>query len=570
MKRILSILLLSINLVHAQRNKDLFPEHQSQLRIPFNHASYSVFEKGIYNADDIHTSVKPYVYNVVSESANLTQIKSSLLKNKSTWGGRKLWNEHLLEVRGKDYWLNLDFLLDGNVGRENGDAGTTIENTRILKLEGQLGNKISFSFTGTETQAKFPQFIREYILINQPEDAGGLIPGRGKAKSFGETGFDYGISTGYVSYTPNKFFNIQFGHGQNFIGDGYRSLLLSDVAAPRTYAKLTTKIGKLEYTNIWTWLRDFNFTIDTDENVDFENNATHKRKYGIFHHLSWNVNRRLNLGFFEGIISDNSGTSGSLQAEYFNPVIFYKNVEFANGEDGGSGAVGLDIKYRVWKQNYLYAQFLLDEFSADKFFKSNGYWANKYAFQLGVKSFDLFNVKGLLLQAEFNKAKPFTYSHEEQHNYAHFGQPLAHLWGANFWEAIFIARYNRNRWGINTKFSFGKKGFDFFGDDISNGGNIFINSGKRASDFGNEDQQGNLASITNIDLEVSYLINPSNNFKIYAGAYLRNFDAEADITRVGIVPRLKQESLNTTFNTENTQWFVMGVKADLFNFYKDY
>ncbi len=566
MKKIIAILLLSTGVLSAQKSKELFPEHKSQLRIPFNHATYSVFEKGIYQAENTHTSVKPYVYNVVSEQAGLDDYKKALLKNKSSWGGRKLWNEHLVAVRGKDYWVNLDFLLDANAGQENGDIGTTIENTRIIKLEGQLGSKISFSFTGTETQAVFPQYIREFIKINQPEDSAGLIPGRGKAKEFGDNGFDYGISTGYVSYTPNKFFNVQFGHGQNFIGDGYRSLLLSDVAAPRTYARLTTNIGKVQYTNIWTWLRDFNFSIDGDT----PNNAAHKRKYGIFHHLSWNVTEKLNIGFFEGIITDNNGTSGALQAEYFNPVIFYKNIEFANGEDGGSGAVGLDAKFQIWKQNYIYGQFFLDEFSADKFFKSNGYWGNKYAFQLGAKFFDPFDIKGLTLQTEFNKAKPFTYSHEEQHNYAHFGQSLAHLWGANFWEAIFIARYNKNRWGVNTKLSVGQKGFDFFGDGISNGGNIFIPSGNRASDFGNEDEQGNLASITNFDIEVSYLINPANNFKVYAGAYVRNFDAEAPITRVGITPRLKQESLDVTFNTESTQWFVLGVKADLFNFYRDY
>lgn len=572
MKKLLSIILLGASIVQAQKQQD-FPEHESQLRIPFNHASYGVFEKGIYKAENSHTAIKPYIYNVVSEQAGLGEYKTSLLKDKHSWGGRKLWNEHLVEVRGKDYWINLDFLLNSSVGKENGNIGTTIQNSRILKLEGQLGKKISFSATGFETQAKFPQFIREYSIINQPEDAAGLIPGRGKAKGFGETGFDYGISTGYVSYTPNKYFNVQFGHGHNFIGDGYRSMLLSDVAAPRTYARLTTKVGKVQYTNIWTWLRDFNFSIDgiTD------NNATHKRKYGIFHHLSWNVTNRLNLGFFEGIISDNSGTSGALQAEFLNPIIFYKNIEFANGEDGGSGAVGMDAKFKIGESNFIYGQFLLDEFTASEFFKTTGYWGNKYALQLGAKFFDPFDIEGLTLQAEFNKAKPFTYSHEKQHNYAHFGQPLAHLWGANFWETVWIARYNKNRWGVNTKLVLGEKGFDSLNNlkadgvtQISNGGNIFVNSGDRKENYGHEDQQGNLAKIVNFDVEVSYLVNPSNNLKVYAGALVRNFKADSDITKVGIVPRLKQEAVNVTFNTESTNWFFVGIKADLFNTYKDY
>lgn len=566
MKKIIALFLVGIGVVNAQQ-KENFPEHKSQLRIPFNHANYSVFEKGIYQAENLHTSVKPYVYNVVDKAANLDAYKTSLLKNKKSWGGKKLWNEHLLELRGKDYWVNLDFLLDVNAGRENGTTGTTLENTRMVKVEGQLGKNLSFGTNFYETQAKFPQFIREYIKINEPEDGAGIIPGRGKAKAFGETGFDYGISTGYVSYTPNHFFNLQFGHGHNFVGNGYRSLFLSDVAAPRTYGKLTTTIGKVQYTNIWTWLRDFNSSIDS---VEDGNNATHKRKYGVFHHLSWNATQWLNVGFFEGIMSDNSGTSGSMQAEYLNPVIFYKNIEFANGEDGGSGVVGFDTRFKIGANNFIYTQFLLDEFTASEFFKSEGYWGNKYAFQIGAKFFDPFDIEGLQLQAEFNKVKPFTYSHEKQHNYAHFGQPLAHLWGANFWEAIFIARYNKARWGSFAKVVLGKKGFDFFGDTTSYGGNIFVSSENRNGDRNHSDLQGNSASILNMDVEVSYLLNPSNNLKIYAGALVRSFDADKDITRIGIVPRGKAESANVTFNTESTNWFYLGIKADLFNNYRDY
>jgi len=570
MKKISIFFLAIVATLTAQNKNEQFIEHSSLLRVPFNHNNYSFFEKTMTDAEHSHTSVKPYLYNQVHQ-VNGFEYKKTLLTRKKSWAGRKLWNEHLYEVRKNDFWFHIDFLLDVSAGIENVTTNSTIENTRILKLEGQLGKKIAFSFTGTETQAKFPQFMREYILINQPEDAAGLIPGRGKGKGFGDFGFDYGISTGYVSFQPNKFMNVQFGHGQNFIGNGYRSLLLSDVAAPYTYGKITTTFGNVQYTNLWTWLRDFNFSIDR---VEEGLNAAHKRKYGIFHHLSWNVNSKLNLGFFEGIISDNSGSSGTLQAEYFNPIIFYKNVEFANGEDGGSGAVGLDTKFKFGKGNFLYGQFFLDEFTAAEFFKSKGYWANKYGFQLGVKFLNPFGISGLALQAEFNKVTPFTYAHEDQHNYAHFGQSLGHLWGANFWEAIFIARYKKERWSAFTKVVLGKKGFDFFdgtnSDSPSYGGNIFTSTSFRNGNYGHDDVQGNIADILNIETEISYLINPANNLRLFASALLRNFNAQSNITKIGIIPRLKNEALNVTFNTEQTQWFLVGIKADLFNNYKDF
>lgn len=564
MKKIIFGILLGANIINAQQTKELFPEHESQLRIPFNHASYSVFEQGIYQAENTHTAIKPYVFNRVSTVAGLEDYKKSLLKSKNSWGGRKLWNEHLVEVRGKDYWFNLDVLLDVDAGLDNTDVGTTFNNTRIFKMEGQLGSKFSYSASVFESQTTYTQYIYDYIRINQPEDAGGLVPGRGKGKGYEAYGMDYGISTGYVSYTPSKFINVQFGHGQNFIGDGYRSLFLSDVSAPSTYARITTTVGKVQYTNMYMWLKDFNYSIDGSSS---DLNYGHKRKYGTFHHLSWNVTPKFNLGFFEGIITDNSGTSGAYPAEYLNPLIFYKNLEFADGEDSGNGIVGVDVKYRLGKNTVFYGQFLLDDFKATEFFKpKNGYWANKNAIQVGAKLFDAFKVKGLQLQAEFNKVTAFTYSHEQQHNYAHFGQPLAHLWGANFWETVFIARYNKNRWGAHAKVVYGKKGFDIDGDPNSYGGNVFILATERSEDYNQEFLQGNQATTLSIDAEVSYLINPSNNFKLFAGALIRNFKADSPITRIGIVP----ESTGYTFNVENTQWFTLGVKADLFNNYRDY
>ena len=46
---------------------------------------------------------------------------------------------------------------------------------------------------------------------------------------------------------------FQFGNGKNFIGDGYRSFVLSDVSSPTTYLKMKVDFWKLQYTNIWMW-----------------------------------------------------------------------------------------------------------------------------------------------------------------------------------------------------------------------------------------------------------------------------------------------------------------------------
>ena len=42
-----------------------------------------------------------------------------------------------------------------------------------------------------------------------------------------------------------------------------------------------------------------------------------------------------------------------------------------------------------------------------------------------------------MLQIEYNRVRPYTYSHNTiVLNYGHNNQSMAHLWGANFSEAI--------------------------------------------------------------------------------------------------------------------------------------
>ena len=55
------------------------------------------------------------------------------------------------------------------------------------------------------------------------------MPGIGIAKhnSFKDGLIDLYYSNGYINYNINTFFDIQFGHGKNFIGDGYRSMFIS-------------------------------------------------------------------------------------------------------------------------------------------------------------------------------------------------------------------------------------------------------------------------------------------------------------------------------------------------------
>ena len=218
----------------------LFPEHKSELNIPFTHELYNGFNYYMNQSDNSHTAVKPYVYNEVSKFVDLDAQKNDLIKPKSTWFGKKLLNEHMALVKGKDFWITLDPMVDLQVGKDN-DGLNTYNNTRAINISGAIGKNLSFSTSFYESQGRFAKYYNDYANSIRP--VGGnpaIIPGRGIAKEFGTNGYDYPVAEAYVSYSPSKYFNFQFGNGKNFIGDGYRSLVLSDAATPYPYFKIST------------------------------------------------------------------------------------------------------------------------------------------------------------------------------------------------------------------------------------------------------------------------------------------------------------------------------------------
>ncbi len=522
---------------------------KSNLRIPLTHLTYQNLPNYSF-ATNTHDAVKPFTYANVSQHVNLDSLHTDLLKDKKTWLGRKFWNENMLDISGANYWFHVDPIVDLQMGKDNTQEDYTYNNTRGVKIEGSLINKIGFSSTLLESQGRFADYFNSYALFKKPiSEAYATIPSRDTSNEFKDNAFDYPMTTGYLSITPFDFMNIQFGHDKNFIGEGYRSLFLSDVGAPYTFLKINTKFWKIQYTNLWTWLRD----VDTET----ANDEPYKRKYMALHYLSWNATKNLNIGLFESVTWAKTPERG-FDVHYLNPVIFFKALEFSNGSRAGNTTIGLSANYRLFNTIQLYSQFLLDEMTTEFFLKGDGYWANKYGFQFGAKYYNAFKVQNLTLQAEYNQVQPFTYSHSKTElNYAHVNQPLAHLWESNFNEFTAIASYQKNRWFGKTKLIFGTKGFDINSDtdSFSYGGNILRSTSDKNSIFGVKLGQGNKANILIGELQAGYLINPASNLKIFGSVLYRDFSSELP---------------NTIFENKTTTWFNVGLRTDISNWYFDF
>lgn len=330
---------------------------------------------------------------------------------------------NLLEIDKKDFFLVVNPVISFQYGGGGNENQSLFYNKRGVTLRGRIANRIGFSTTITDNQERGPQFFREYVTSHK------AVPGVGFYKRFKNNAYDYFDGRGYFTFNITKYIDVQFGYDKNFIGNGYRSLFLSDFGDSYLFLKLNTRIWKLNYQNLFMELMP-----------DFEKTGDHllDRKYAAMHHLSVNVTKWLNIGLFESVVF---GRKNRFDFEYLNPIIFLRHVEGTVGSPDNALA-GIDFKANAMKRFQFYGQLLLDEFLLKEITKNTGYWANKYGWQLGVKYIDAFNVNNLDLQIESNRVRPFTYSHYDSvANYAHYNLPLAHPLGANFQEFIGTVRY---------------------------------------------------------------------------------------------------------------------------------
>lgn len=526
-------------------------EYKSYINIPLSHHNYSLFDPALNRVGlNNHTAQKPYIYSEVNKYYDFEAANKEILKNKTSWFGRKLWNEHLVTIKGKDYWLTLDAGVDLQAGKDFDADIDTYNNTRLVYTQGSVGKQLSFFGVIYESQGRFADYFNSYAESIKPDGGNpAIIPGRGIAKRFKTDSYDYPIATGHISYTPSKYFNIQLGHGKTFLGDGYRSLLTSDNASSYPFFKINTTFWKLKYTNTWMSLRDVRPEVTED--------GSFRTKYMANHYLSYNITKRLNIGLFESVIWQNDNGRG-FDVNYLNPIIFYRAIEFSTGSRGGNALIGISGKYKVNDRVNAYGQLIIDEFSSSDIFGGKGSYKNKTGYQLGLKYYDAFGLKNLYLQTEYNRVRPYTYSHNTVVlNYGHNNQSMAHTLGANFSEFIAIARYQKGRIYGDAKFIVAKRGFEFNTPEDSSfyGSNIYGNEDDRISTDGNDVAQGNTTDFFHAEVQAGYVINPTTNLKIYGSFIFRNFDPKVDT--------------ETVFKNQ-TSWVNFGIRTDLFNWYYDF
>ncbi|TKC13080.1 gliding motility protein RemB [Pedobacter polaris] len=486
----------------------------AQQIIPYSHYQYQKLNKSLYNLNTrFHTSLKP----VIGDDTTITAQLDSLLlvgtdRTRNSWVSRKLFNEHLVEINKEDFNVYMDFLPDFQIGRDIEHGITTWLNTRGYQIGGNIGKKFSFYSSGFENQSRFNDYLTRYI------DSKNVIPGMVNDKFKDETPRratkDWAYATAVLNYTANKYFTFTLGHDKNFIGDGYRSMVLSDVSAAYPYFKVTTTLGNVKYMAMWAQFQD-----PLSPVFSYDNGF--RKKWGAFHYLDWNVNNRLSLGFFDSIIWQDADVDGKrgFDVSYLNPIIFLRTVEGMNSSPDNA-LIGFTAKYKLLRNMTVYGQLALDEFTAKEVFKGDGYWANKSAFQLGLKGFNAFKVPSLNYLVEFNTARPFTYTQRSSLlNYGHYVEALAHPMGANFKEFLTIWNYQLGKWAVSAQANYAQYGLNLSGENF--GKDINESYFTRTRDNGYKTGDGLKTNFVYLDGRVSYILNPKYNLRFEAGAIFR-------------------------------------------------
>jgi len=452
-----------------------------------------------------------------------TKQKNATIKNNRHVESKKPILKHfyktpanLWELNKDHFYIKLNPILNFKMANAKDDDQFVFLNQRGVSVRGGIDDKIFFYTNILESQGRFPDYVRNRIARDK------AIPGAGLFKNFKSEIFDINdakdflLAQGYIGFNISKHVSIQLGHGRNFIGDGYRSMFLSDFGNNYFYLKTNARVWKFHYQTIFAELSAQGSRDDIGDQLI-------PKKYSAMHHLSFNILDNLNIGLFEAVVFNRNN---NFELQYLNPVIFYRTIEQALGSSDNV-FVGMDFKWNFLKRFQLYGQLILDEFKFDELLiERRGWWGNKYGIQLGLKYIDVFGIDHLDAQVEYNRVRPYTYTHRDSSaSYTHYNQPLAHPLGANFKEVVLKLRYQPTKnLTINPRIIFAETGED--ADTTNWGTNLLLPHTSREQDFDNEIGQGISTKLMIAGLDISYQIR--HNLFIDLNYFYRKKDSAVD------------------------------------------
>lgn len=425
--------------------------------------------------------------------------------------GRKFFDENLIIFRDDKFNVIIDPLLNFSFYTNKNNNG--YRNTRGAIIRGNLSSKIFFYSAFEESQAAYP-FI-DSALFNTY----GIIPGVGRVKplrNFNE--FDFGNSFAAVSLKVSQKFNFTLGYDKLFIGDGYRSMILSDFSAPLFFYRTLLNFDIIQWGNIFTKVLNPNFNNILNLSDYGGLNIRYPHKFISYNFVKFKLLKKLQLTLIQAtIISDKINVYKAFVYNY-SPIVslFYCSLDTIEINNLG----GLNLSWKDLKFGIIYSQIVLDIQNSTA----------EYAYQVGYKN-NNFIIRNVFLLLEYNFVSPNMYVNTQNRklHYGHYNMPLAHPSGNNISELVFISSYTYRDLEFLAKLNFNLKSQNY---------NI----------FNNEIILPKNQSKAYYDFQVIYNINNSNLSQFFIGVIFNN----------------------RSFSTPGLTWFNIGFRNALRGNYYDF
>lgn len=485
-----------------------------------------------------HTGIKPFI---ISDTSQLYKSITTREGEPRNWVDRKLRYENFILVENENYRLTADPILYFEGLKNKSIDELFYRNTRGFYVAGRVGKSVSFYSTLYENQLAYQPFIQDFI------ETRGVIPFGANYKpyeapisSLYPNGYDFSLVEGVISWNALPILNLQLGQAKQFVGEGYRSLLLSDNGYNYPFLKATVNYSIIQYSSMYAEMMDFDLPNSAESGY-------HKKRYGM-QYLSFRISKHIQIGLFESIVYNPEDSIGykSFKPNYVNPVIFSRAIEYGlNGKN--NVMLGLVWRVSITPELQQYGQIVLDEFGTNAK-KNHNSFDNKTGFQLGIKWFKALTTPNLYMQGEYNRVRPFTYGTvKTSQNFSHAKQSFAHPMEANFHEFVGILSYqikdlefelqgNIMQYATDTVF---KAASNIFASQADNNKNL------TEATF----LQGNKTNLIYGQMQLSYLLNPATDLRLYMGVgYRKQWDIEIDKSDVYLFLGLRTFLSNNLFD----------------------
>lgn len=442
----------------------------SQNRLNYlNHSFDLKIDQAIIQKGGIHSSFQPLsemdLQRLDQDLDSLIPLFSVAKKQDLRGWKRKLFHEHLFILDTQEVQLTLDPIYYFEYTHQlDEEDNPFFKNGRGFLLQLQVSDYLAVGSSFLENQAKLPDYISNRI------EATDAAYGQGRVKRIDTSFYDFAMSSAYLTYRPWDFMDLTIGHGKHFIGNGYRSHLLSDLAFNYPYLKLRTNWwdGRIQYQNIYGLYQDL-----VRVNTQTLTEDLFERKFAATHYLSIMPHPKLEIGFFESNLWASIDSSGRQEPPLsaYAPVIFLNSL-VADKKDVLAANLGLNIAYSPFEKLQLYTQ--LSSLDTDEGLSS---------YQLG---FTYFLIENLRVGVEFNAIEDSSFT------YAHYNESLSLPYAGKQEEIVLSAQYMYQRWNILAR------------------ANLFSGDVDQAFVLG----------------ELSYMLNPSVNSNFFISTRYREINSE--------------------------------------------